>query len=86
MKYIYMVTRIVTGDKHGSAVPTLGCHTSLKLAIKHFNDIVEDRVGCGATLQWRHNLPQSKYNNRAEEALLVNGEESERLFIERWRV
>jgi hypothetical protein len=47
MRYIYIVTRTVRGEKSGTSIPNLGVHTSKNRAIEHFDSVVEDRVKIG---------------------------------------
>jgi hypothetical protein len=85
MKYIYIVTRIVTGHKVGTPVPNLGVWTNFKAAKHHYDGIVEDRQKRGCKVLWNHYLPSNdEFERRVVEALLAQDDEREHLFIEKW--
>ena len=87
MKYIYIVTRIVTGQKYGVAVPNLGVHTSYSKAKSHFDSVVAGRLKYGkATVLWTRYLPKNEYERRIVASLIQEGDAYEELFIEKWPV
>jgi len=90
MKYVYIVTRVVTNETGpGVAIPNLGIHTSLKKALVHYNSIVEDRVQRGYKILWDHSTPEDWRHERAvrtRECMIEQPTCLENLIIERWPI
>ena len=84
---IYVVTRHVTNAKLGTPIPNLGVHTSQAAALKHYDEIIEDRLILGAKLAHTQVLALDRYNRDMREALIIGTDGShERLKIEVWKV
>jgi hypothetical protein len=91
MRYIYIVTRTVKGEKVGTSMPNLGVHTNKKRALEHFNGVVEDRERIGYKISWSRWNPETIYPDdlphfEMKTALMIDGEVEETLRLERWKV
>jgi hypothetical protein len=91
MRYIYIVTRTVKGEKSGTSVPNLGVHTNKTRALKHFNGVVEDRVKIGYEIVYSWWNPETNYPDdlphfEMKTALMLSGDVQETLRLERWKV
>lgn len=60
---IYVVTRTVSGNTIGQAVPNLGVFTNFKDADRHYRSVIEERLKRGYQLHWENEWndnPKSK--------------------------
>jgi len=92
MKYVYIVTRMVTGNSPGTVdIPNLGVHSNQKAAEKHYNSIILDRdsLGCYIKQLGSANCPGERRNILREARIdystaKYDRNKIENLQLERW--
>ena len=91
MRYIYMVTRDVTGAEKGVVyIANLGMHTSHSSADRHFESVKKSREAAGCIVCWDINTPGGPTIGKMQEVrsarIEYNGDTVEHLKIEKWRI
>lgn len=86
--FIYIVTRIQNSRTGETIIPNLGVHRCPVTAIRHFESVIEDRIGKVPEIEYKTDFdyPKDRYIIVGSYFYRKFGMECEEIRLEKWRV